>query len=123
MLIDPTIIATRLRVTLEHLFQVNNHAIYLGLIHPHVAPLTLQMNNRVSFCIDEVARIIKELEPKKIDTGCLTLEEALILEGYQEIKQGLMKSWQFIENRTQVIIQQAANRIPNSDGASPSAAQ
>jgi len=104
MLIDPSVIATRLRVTIESLFQICNQAAYLGLIHHSTTPLTRCMIDRLHCCMDDLGQIIKEFEPRKIDTGCLTLEEALILEGYAEIRRGLLKSWQFIESRERSII-------------------
>jgi hypothetical protein len=104
MLIDPTVITGRLRVTIENLFQTANQTIILGRNHPATMHLTGCMVRRLHCCIDDLAEIIKELESKKIDTGCLTLEEALTLEGYQEIRRGLIKSWKFIEFREQAII-------------------
>ncbi len=104
MLIDPTVITTRLRVTLENLFQVSNQAVYLGSVHRSATSLTLLMSTRLHQCIDDLGQIIREIEPKKINTGCLTLEDIMILEGYQDIRRGLIKSWQFIESREQAII-------------------
>jgi len=92
MLIDPTVITTRLRLAIEQLFQINNQALYLGGIHHSAKPLTLQMGIRLHRCIDELGQIVMELEPKKVNTGCLTLEDSMILAGYVEIKQGLLKS-------------------------------
>ncbi len=66
--------------------------------------LSVQMGNRLFLCIDDLGQIIRDLEPRKIDTGCLTLEEALTLEVYAEIRRGLVKSWEFIESREQAII-------------------
>jgi len=122
-LIDSSLTISRLRVTIENLFQVSNQALYLGLIHHEAEPLTRCMVSRLHSTLDDLGGIISELGSKKIDTGCLTLEEALTLEGYREIKRGLLKSWQFIESRERAILRQASSRIPNSDGASPSAAQ
>jgi len=45
-LIDSEVIAVRLRATLENLFETSNQAVFLGLIHPYIASLTLQMSNR-----------------------------------------------------------------------------
>lgn len=109
-LIDPSVMAVRLRAAIEQLFQVSNQAAYLRCVHPSVAPLGLQMGNRLFFCIDELNQIVKEIEPRKIDTGCLTLEDALILEGYAEIRQGLLKSWMFIEGRERAIIKSAQTK-------------
>ena len=104
MLIDPTVITARLRVVLEQIFQASNQAVYIGLIHRSAEPLTSLMGNRLHYCIDNLAQTIIDLEPRKIDTGCLTLEDSMILAGYAEIKQGLLRSWQFIESREQAII-------------------
>jgi hypothetical protein len=104
MLIDPTVITTRLRVTLENLFQASNQAVYLGCIHHSATPLTMLMGTRLHSCIGELVEIVKEIEPRVIDTRCLTLEDTMILTGYQEIKQGLIKSWMFIEDRERAII-------------------
>jgi hypothetical protein len=104
MLIDPSSVTTRLRVAIEQLFQVSNQTSYLGSVHRSATPLTLLMGTRLHSCIDELSQIIRDLEPRKIDTGCLTLEDTMIMEGYQEIRRGLIKSWQFIESREQAII-------------------
>ena len=104
MLIDPSVIVPRLRVTIENLFQANNQLVYLGGACPTVGHLTFQMGNRLHQCIDNLGEIVQELEPKKVNIGCLTLEDALTLEGYAEIRRGLIKSWQFIEAREQAII-------------------
>ena len=109
-LIESSLIVTRLRVTIEQLFQVSNQAAYIGLIHHSATPLTGCMVSRLHSALDDLGQIIGEIEPKVIDTGCLSLEDALILEGYAEIRRGLIKSWQFIESRERVIIQQTANR-------------
>jgi hypothetical protein len=103
-LINSSLIVPRLRVALEQLFQVSNQTTYIGLIHRSAAPLTLQISNRLHCCIDDLGQIIKEIEPRKIDTTSLTLEDALILEGYEEIRRGLIKSWQFIESRELAIL-------------------
>jgi hypothetical protein len=79
MLIDPTSITTRLRLTLENLFQGSNHVVYLGSVHRSATPLTLLMSTRLHQCIDDLGQIIKKIEPRKINTGCLTLEDALPL--------------------------------------------
>ena len=106
-LINSSLIVPRLRVALENLFQASNQAVYLGLIHTTSEPLTRCMGNRLHYCIDDLGQIIKEIEPRKIDTTSLTLEDALILEGYQEIRRGLIKSWQFVESREREIIKRA----------------
>jgi len=118
-LIDSDVIATRLRVTIENLFQVSNQAAYIGLIHH--SPLTRCMVSRLHSALDELGQIVKELEPKVINTRCFPLEDALILEGYQEIRRGLIKSWQFVESRERAILRQAENRqagtrIPDQAG-------
>ena len=104
MLIDPSVINTRLRIAIEQLFQVSNQTSYLGSVHHSAMPLTLQMSTRLHSCINDLGQIVKELEPRKIDTGCLTLEDTLIMEGYAEIRRGLIKSWEFIEARERAII-------------------
>lgn len=104
MLIDPTVITARLRVAIENLFQVSNQTSYIGSVHRSATSLTLLMGTRLHSCIDELSQIIKEIEPRKINTGCLTLEDTMILEGYQEIRRGLIKSWEFIEARERAII-------------------
>lgn len=104
MLIDPTVITARLRVAIEQLFQISNQTSYLGRVHRSATPLTMLMGTRLHQCIDDLGQILKELEPRKINTGCLTMEEDLILAGYAEIKQGLIRSWQFIEERERVIL-------------------
>ena len=104
-LIDPSLVAPRLRIVIENLFAVSNQAAYLGCIHHEAAPLTRCMISRLHFSIGELAEIIsKDLEPRKIDATSLTLEDALILEGYAEIRRGLIKSWQFVESRERTII-------------------
>jgi len=113
-LIESSLTISRLRVVLENLFQTNNQVIFLGRLHPTSEPLTLQASNRIYSCITDLGGIIGELEPRKIDTGCLTLEDALTLEGYAEIRRGLIKSWEFIEARERAILQQAANRQAGS---------
>jgi hypothetical protein len=90
MLIDPSVINTRLRIAIEQLFQVSNQTSYLGSVHRSGMPLTLQMGTRLHSCIDDLGQIIKEIEPRKIDTTSLTLEDTMILEGYQEIRRGLI---------------------------------
>jgi len=120
-LIDSSLIVPRLRVTIENLFQVSNQAAYIGLIHHSATPLTRCMVSRLHSALDDLGGIIGELEPKKIDTRCLSLENIMILEGYQEIRRGLLKSWEFIEAREQTIIQQSGNRqagtrIPDQAG-------
>ena len=115
-LIDPTVITTRLRVTLENFFQVSNQAAYLGCIHHSSSPLTGCMISRLHFVLDDLGGIIKELEPRKIETSSMSFDDGLVLAGYQEIKRGLLKSWEFIEARERAIIQQAANRIPDQAG-------
>jgi hypothetical protein len=111
MLIDPSVINARLRIAIEQLFQVSNQTSYISLIHTTSEPLTRCMSTRIHSCIGELSQIVKEIEPRVINTRCLTLEDALILEGYAEIRRGLIKSWQFIESREQAIIQQTENRI------------
>jgi len=103
-LINSSLIVPRLRVALENLFQASNQAVYIGIMHHSAAPLTRCMIDRMHSTLDDLGQIIKELEPRKINTGCLTLEDALILEGYREIKQGLLKSWMFIDDRERAII-------------------
>lgn len=110
-LIDPSVMAIRLRAAIEQLFQASNQAAYLRCVHPSIATLGLQMGNRLFFCIDELDQIVKEIEPRKIDTGGLTLEDVLTLEGYAEIRRGLVKSWQFIETRERAIIGQMGTKI------------
>ena len=105
-LINSSLIVPRLRVALENLFQASNQAVYIGIMHHSAAPLTRCMIDRMHSTLDDLGQIIKELEPRKIDTTSLTLEDALILEGYAEIRRGLVKSWQFIEGRERSIIQQ-----------------
>ena len=117
MLIDPSLIVPRLRITIESLFQAANQAIYIGGNHRSSDHLTGCMVRRLHSCIDELGQIIKGLEPKKIDIGCLMLEEDLILSGYAEIKRGLVKSWEFIEGREKVIINQARTRIADQGRA------
>ncbi len=109
-LIDSFLIVPRLKVTIENLFQTANQAIYLESTLRFSRSPARCMVNRLYASIDELGQIIKELEPRKIDTGCLTLEEALTLEGYAEIRRGLVQSWEFIECREQAIFNQAANR-------------
>ena len=116
-LIDPILIVPRLRVTIENLFQVSNQAAYLGCIHHEAAPLTRCMVNRMHSCMDNLCQIVKEIEPRKIDLASLTLDEALTLEGYAEIRRGLIKSWQFVESRERAIFHQAKTRIDQQDGA------
>ena len=106
-LIDPSLIATRLRVTIAGLFAASNQAASLGYLCPNARVLTSQIDERLHSLIYDLGVIIKELEPRKIDTGSLTLEDALTLEGYAEIRRGLVKSWEFIEGREQAIIRQA----------------
>jgi hypothetical protein len=102
-LIDSSIIATRLRVAIAGLFAVSNQAASLGYMCPTSRTLVGQIDDRLHVTINDLGAILLEIEPKKIDTGCLSLEDALILDGYQEIKRGLLKSWQFIESREQAI--------------------
>jgi hypothetical protein len=106
-LINSSLIVPRLRIAIEQLFQVNNQTTYIGLIHHPAEPLTRCMGNCLHCCIDDLGQILKEIEPKKIDTGCLTLEDTMILEGYAEIRRGLIKSWQFIETRERAILKEA----------------
>jgi hypothetical protein len=114
MLIDPSLNVSRLRAAIEQLFAVSNQAAYLGCIHRSVAPLTLQMGNRLYVCIDDLGRVIKDLEPKKIYTSSLALEDSMTLTGYQELKRGLLLFREFIEAREQAIIRQAGIRIADS---------
>jgi hypothetical protein len=104
MLIDPSSVTTRLRVAIAGLFAISNQAASLGYLCPTSRVLISQINDRLHVTINDLGAILLEIEPKKIDTGCLSLEDALILEGYQEIRRGLIKSWQFIESREQAII-------------------
>ncbi len=110
-LIDPSVIAVRLRVAMEQLFQTSNQAAYIGIIHHSAAPLTRCMIDRLHSTLDDMGQIVMELEPRVIDTGSLTLDDALTLEGYREIRRGLVKSWQFVEAREQAILNQARTRI------------
>jgi len=103
-LINFSLIIPKLRLALEQLFQINNQALYIGSIHHSATHLTLQMSTRIHSCIHDLGQIIKDIEPRKIDTRFLTLEDTMILEGYQEIRRGLIKSWQFIEDRERVIL-------------------
>lgn len=116
-LIDSSLIVPRLRIAWGQLCQVNNQLIYLGRICPASVTLNVQVGNRLFLCIEELNRIVRELEPKKVDTGSLTLEEDHILSGYAEIKLGLLKSWEFIESRQEIIIKQAGIRIADQQGA------
>jgi hypothetical protein len=110
-LIDSSAIAVRLRVAMENLFAVSNQAAYIGIVHRSATPLTRCMIDRLHSSLDDLGQIVKEIEPKVIDTGSLTLDEALVLEGYAEIRRGLVKSWQFVEAREQAILRQARGRI------------
>jgi hypothetical protein len=103
-LIDSSVIATRLRVAIAGLFAVSNQAASLGYMCPTARTLISQIDDRLHSTIGELSGILLEIEPKKVDTGYLTLEEALTLEGYAEIRRGLIKSWKFIEAREQAII-------------------
>jgi hypothetical protein len=67
MLIDPSLILPRLRVTIENLFQVSNQVAYIGCIHHSATPLTRCMVSRIHCCMDDLGQIVKELEPKKIN--------------------------------------------------------
>lgn len=60
--------------------------------------------------MNDLGSIIKEIEPLKIDTSSLSLEDTMVLEGYAEIRSGLIKSWEFVESRERAILRQAANR-------------
>ncbi len=115
-LIESSLIVPRLRVTIENLFQTSNQTIFLGRNHPATMHLTGCMVRRLHCCMEDLSSLIKEIEPRKVDTGCLTLEDALILEGYAEIRRGLVQSWQFIENREQAVLSAAKDRI-NAGGA------
>src|SRR4030042_2147335 len=84
-LIDPSCVVPRLRVAIENLFAVSNQAAYLGLIHHEAAPLTRCMVSRMHCCMDDLGQIVKEIEPRKIDTGYLTLEDSMLLAGYAGI--------------------------------------
>jgi hypothetical protein len=106
MLIDPSSVTTRLRIAIEQLFQVSNQTSYLGSVHHSAMPLTLQMGTRLHLCINELGQILKDIEPKVIDTTSLTLEDTMLLEGYREIKRGLLQSWMFIDSREKVILKQ-----------------
>jgi hypothetical protein len=117
MLIDPTIIATKLRITIVQLFEVCNQVLSLGYSYPAALPLAQQMENRLHSCIDNLGEIVKELEPKKVDTSSMSFDDGLVLAGYQEIKKGLLQSWQFIESRERAIIGQAGTRIPDQGRA------
>ena len=103
-LIDPSLIATRLRVTIAGLFAASNQAASLGYLCPNARVLTSQIDERLHSSIYDLGQIVKEIEPREIDTGSLTLEDALTLEGYAEIRRGLIKSWQFVESRERTII-------------------
>jgi len=103
-LIEPSLIVPRLRVAIENLFTVSNQVAYFGCVCPSALLLATQMRNRLYTSIEDLSRAIEDLEPKKVDTGCLTLKDALTLAGYAEIKRGLLRSWQFIESREQAII-------------------
>jgi hypothetical protein len=103
-LINSSLIVPRLRVALENLFQINNQALYLGSVYHSATPLTLLMSTRLHQCLDDLGQIIKEIEPRKIDTTSLTLEDSMTLAGYAEIKRGLLLSWRFIEARERAII-------------------
>lgn len=111
MLIDPTVIAGRLRVILENLFQTSNQTIFLGRNHPATMHLTACMVRRLHCSMEDLGQIVKELEPRVIDTGFLTLEDTMLLAGYAEIKQGLLKSWEFIEAREQAVLSAVRTRI------------
>ncbi len=103
-LIDLSLIVPHLRVTIENLFQTANQAIYIGGNHPMSDQLIGCMVRRLHCYIEDLCWIVKEIEPGKVNTGCLTLEESLTLEGYAEIRRGLVKSWEFIDAREQTII-------------------
>lgn len=112
LLIDPAIITTRLTMDLEQLFQVSNQAFYLGRIHPSSVPLTLQMGNRIYYVTNDLAEILRGLEPKG-----LTIEDAMSLANYAEIKRGMVQSWQWIEQRGAEILRQAKARLDQQGGA------
>jgi hypothetical protein len=103
-LIDSSVIAMRLRVAITGLFAISNQAASLGYVCPTSRILISQIDDRLHSTINELSGILLEIEPKKVDTGYLTLEEALTLEGYAEIRRGLIKSWEFIEARERAII-------------------
>jgi hypothetical protein len=103
-LIDSSVIATRLRVAIARLFAVSNQAASLGYMCPASRILIGQIDDRLHSAINELSGILLEIEPKKVDASSVTLEDALILEEYQEIRRGLIKSWQFIEARERAII-------------------
>ena len=109
-LIDHSLIVSRLRVIIENIFSVSNQAAYLGEIHHSAAPLTRFMIDRLHSSLDDLGWIVKEVEPGKIDITSLTFEDSMVIAGYAEIKQGLLKSWQFIDAREQAILKQAAGR-------------
>lgn len=113
-LIDHSVIVSRLRIVTENIFQVSNQAVYLRSLYPSAMPLIFQMGNRLHCCLDDLGRIMQDIEPKKVDVGSLTLEEDLLLSGYDEIKQGLLKYWEFIESREQAINRQAETRIQDT---------
>lgn len=112
-LIDPSLIISRLRVIIENFSQAANQSIYIENAYRFTHSPARCMVNRLHDCINELCQLIRELEPQRGDAGCLTLEEALTLEGYAEIRRGLVISWQFVESRERAIFQQAANRIPD----------
>lgn len=116
LLIDPVTIVTRLRLDLENLFQINNQIFYLGRLHPPSVPLTVQMANRAFYIINDLAEILGELEPRKLDTKILDAEESLTLLRYREIKLGLIQSWEWIDSRERELFKAAKDRADQQQG-------
>jgi len=58
---DVSGIVTRLRLDLEHLFQANNQLIFMGRSWPTAEWLTMQIENRLYYCINDLSEIIKEV--------------------------------------------------------------
>lgn len=107
ILIDPSTIMTRLRSHLEHLLQLDNQIFYLFLadqMRSQTLQLGLQMGEHLRRCIKEIDELLGELEPKKADTKLLNVLELTDLANYAEIKRGLIRSWQWIEDREREIL-------------------
>jgi len=138
-------IVTRLRVDLEHLFQANNQLIFIGQSWPTATWLTMQIENRLNYCIKDLSGIITDLnkwpsqeqycgfgamalcspvpmpEPLKAAGNdpdiykYLTVQECMESVNIEYARQNLISSWRFVEDQKRAFIELAMKRKSQKD--------
>ena len=113
---DTAGIVKRLRLNVKLLLQASNQLFFIGSSWPEVFWTTLQINNRIFYCMSDLGQIIDELDgrpAKTVDFGILnhlTRAESIRLSNLEDMRQKQASVWRHLEGEKQGILQAARRR-------------